>query len=122
MIKLDIINEVVNKTGVTKTKAELAVETVLRALEPRFRLRRGRGLLAQDAYGHGPTRRRVTSLSGRVQHGNSGGPAVDGSGAVQSTVFAARAEGGGGYGVPASVVRRDLGRVGGPVSPGSCVG
>jgi len=79
-------------------------------------------VLAQDAYGHGPTRRVVTSLSGRVQHGNSGGPAVDGSGAVQSTVFAARAEGGGGYGVPASVVRRDLGRVGGPVSPGSCVG
>ena len=27
MIKLDIINEVVNKTGITKTKAELAVET-----------------------------------------------------------------------------------------------
>ncbi len=28
MIKLDIINEVVNKTGITKTKAELAVEAV----------------------------------------------------------------------------------------------
>src|SRR5574337_885345 len=28
VIKLDIINEVVNKTGITKTKAELAVETV----------------------------------------------------------------------------------------------
>lgn len=28
MIKLDIINEVVNRTGITKTKAELAVETV----------------------------------------------------------------------------------------------
>ena len=28
MIKLDIINEVVTKTGITKTKAELAVETV----------------------------------------------------------------------------------------------
>lgn len=28
MIKLDIINEVVNKTGITKTKAEMAVETV----------------------------------------------------------------------------------------------
>ena len=37
MIKLDIINEVVNKTGITKTKAEMAVETVFekmkRALE-----------------------------------------------------------------------------------------
>jgi S1-C subfamily serine protease len=79
-------------------------------------------VLAQDAYGHGPTRRLVTSLSGKVEHGNSGGPAVDGSGAVQSTVFAARAVGGGGYGVPAAVVRRDLGRIGGPVSTGSCVG
>lgn len=28
MIKLDIIHEVVNKTGITKAKAELAVETV----------------------------------------------------------------------------------------------
>ena len=28
MIKLDIINEVVTKTGITKTKAEAAVETV----------------------------------------------------------------------------------------------
>lgn len=37
MIKLDIINEVVNRTGITKTKAEAAVETVFdrmkRALE-----------------------------------------------------------------------------------------
>ncbi|PYU88776.1 MAG: integration host factor subunit beta, partial [Acidobacteria bacterium] len=28
MIKLDIITEVVNRTGLTKTKAEVAVETV----------------------------------------------------------------------------------------------
>ena len=37
LIKLDIINEVVNRTGITKTKAEMAVETVFekmkRALE-----------------------------------------------------------------------------------------
>jgi S1-C subfamily serine protease len=78
-------------------------------------------VLAQDAYGQGPTRRVVTSLAGRVEHGNSGGPAVDASGAVQSTVFAARAAGDGGYGVPASIVRRDLARAGGPVSTGSCV-
>jgi len=31
VIKLDIINEVVNRTGITKTKAELAVETVFGA-------------------------------------------------------------------------------------------
>jgi S1-C subfamily serine protease len=78
-------------------------------------------VLAQDAYGQGPTRRLVTSLAGRVEHGNSGGPAVDASGEVQSTVFAARAAGDGGYGVPASIVRRDLARAGGPVSTGSCV-
>ena len=33
MIKLDIINEVVNKTGITKTKAELAVETVFDSMK-----------------------------------------------------------------------------------------
>jgi S1-C subfamily serine protease len=78
-------------------------------------------VLAQDAYGEGSTRRVVTSLAGMVEHGNSGGPAVDASGRVQSTVFAARASGDGGYGVPASVVQRDLGRAGGPVSTGPCV-
>ncbi len=33
MIKLDIINEVVIRTGVTKTKAEMAVETVFDAMK-----------------------------------------------------------------------------------------
>jgi DNA-binding protein HU-beta len=33
VIKLDIVNAVVNKTGVTRTKAELAVETVFQALK-----------------------------------------------------------------------------------------
>ena len=79
-------------------------------------------VFAQDAYGNVPTRRTVTSLSGSVEHGNSGGPAVDASGAVQTTVFAARASGGGGYGIPASVIRRDLSSVRGPVSTRSCVG
>ena len=78
-------------------------------------------VLAQDAYGDGPTRRVVTSLGGTVEHGNSGGPAVDASGAVQATVFAARATGSGGYGVPASVVRRDVAAAGGPVATGPCV-
>jgi S1-C subfamily serine protease len=77
-------------------------------------------VLGQDAYGRGPTRRVVTSLSGTVEHGNSGGPAVDASGAVESTVFAARAGGNGGYGVPASVVRRDLVAAHGSVSTGPC--
>ncbi len=33
MIKLDIINEVVAKTGITKTKAEMAVETVFESMK-----------------------------------------------------------------------------------------
>ena len=79
-------------------------------------------VIGQDAYGRGPTRRVVTSLSGTVRHGNSGGPAVDAFGAVQSTIFAARAAGGGGYGVPASVVRRDIALAAGPVGTGACAG
>jgi DNA-binding protein HU-beta len=33
LIKLDIINEVVNRTGITKTKAEIAVETVFESMK-----------------------------------------------------------------------------------------
>ena len=33
MIKLDIVNAVVNKTGVSRTKAEQAVETVFEAMK-----------------------------------------------------------------------------------------
>jgi len=33
VIKLDIINEVVTRTGLTKTKAELAVETVFESMK-----------------------------------------------------------------------------------------
>jgi len=78
-------------------------------------------VFAQDAYGR-PARRLVTSLAGTVEHGNSGGPAVDAQGRVPATVFAARSSGDGGYGVPASVVREDLARAAdGPVSTGPCV-
>ena len=33
MIKLDLINEVFTKTGITKTKAEMAVETVFESMK-----------------------------------------------------------------------------------------
>ena len=33
MIKLDIVNAVVNRTGITKTKAEQAVETVFESMK-----------------------------------------------------------------------------------------
>ena len=77
-------------------------------------------VISEDAYGRGPVNRTVTSLSGSVRHGDSGGPAVDASGAVQTTVFAARVNGGGGYGVPAPLVRRVLDSARGPVSTGPC--
>jgi hypothetical protein len=64
--------------------------------------------------------RTVTSLSGNVRHGDSGGPAVNADGAVETTVFAARVNGSGGYGVPASLVRRALANARGPVSTGPC--
>src|SRR5437764_1469135 len=77
-------------------------------------------VLTQDAYGRGPVARTVTSLSGDVRHGDSGGAAVDASGAVQSSVFAARVNGSGGYGIPAAVVRRDLKNPRVPVTTGPC--
>jgi uncharacterized membrane protein required for colicin V production len=77
-------------------------------------------VLTQDAYGRGPVGRLVTTLRGRVRHGDSGGPAVDASGAVQTIVYGARIGGGGGFGVPSSIVRRTLQRARGPVSTGAC--
>jgi S1-C subfamily serine protease len=76
-------------------------------------------VFAEDAYGR-LVRRTITSLNGQVRHGDSGGPAVDASGAVEATIFAARLGGPGGYGVPASIVRRDLAAARGPVSTGPC--
>jgi S1-C subfamily serine protease len=77
-------------------------------------------VLAEDAYGRGPVTRAITSLGGRVRHGDSGAPAVDAHGAVESTVFAARLRTVGGYGVPDSVVRAALNSASGPVSTGDC--
>jgi S1-C subfamily serine protease len=79
-------------------------------------------VLTRDAYGRGPVSRTITAVAGRVRHGDSGGPAVDGSGAVESMIFAARVDTPSGYGVPASVVRRVLDSAKRPVSTGSCAG
>lgn len=79
-------------------------------------------VITQDALGHGPVARTITALAGAIRHGDSGGPAVDASGAVQATVFAARVGGSGGYGIPASIVRHDLAGAGAPVSTGTCGG
>ena len=77
--------------------------------------------LTQDAYGNGPVTRTITALAGEVRHGDSGAPAIDANGAVESTIFAARLDTPGGYGVPASVVRRLLDSAArDAVSTGSC--
>ncbi len=79
-------------------------------------------VLTDDAYGRGPFRRLVTTLRGVVRHGNSGGPAVDAQGRVQTTIFASRIGSASGYGVPSDHVRRALDRVSASeVSSGPCV-
>jgi S1-C subfamily serine protease len=80
-------------------------------------------VLTEDAYGR-RARRLITTLRGDVRRGNSGGPAVDARGRVQTTIFASRV---GvedqGYGVPTQLVREELGAAGGrAVSTGPCVG
>jgi S1-C subfamily serine protease len=84
------------------------------------RIGRTASVLTDDAYGNGPVHRTITSLAGQIRHGNSGGPAIDQAGRVQLTVFAARVGDGGGYGIPAEVVRRALSSATGPVSTGDC--
>ncbi len=80
-------------------------------------------VITEDAYGRGPVRRRVTTLRGTVRHGNSGGPAVDGQGRVQATIFAARIGSASGYAVPGALVRQTLADAGArEVSSGPCVG
>ena len=64
--------------------------------------------------------RTVTAFSGLVRHGNSGGPAVDATGVVRTTVFASRVGENGGFGVPAGPVRAALDAAHHAVSTGSC--
>jgi Trypsin-like peptidase domain/Colicin V production protein len=78
-------------------------------------------VITQDSYGRGPVQRLITSIRGLVRHGNSGGPVVDGSGRVVTTIFAASTgRQRTGYGVPDSVVKRALGRIRGRVDTGPC--
>ncbi|MSO96496.1 MAG: MarP family serine protease [Thermoleophilia bacterium] len=76
----------------------------------------------RDIYGKFPTLRRVTTVRGRVRSGNSGGPVVDARGRVITTVFAQRAGGDGGYGVPTSLVRAAIARAGTKALETACVG
>jgi S1-C subfamily serine protease len=78
--------------------------------------------LTENAYGTGHVFRELTSLRGRVLHGNSGSPAVDRSGAVETTVFASLIGARGGLGVPSQIVARVVAdaKRGATVSTGSC--
>jgi hypothetical protein len=78
----------------------------------------------QDAYGRGPLPRLLTAIRGLIRPGNSGGPVIDASGAVLTTVFAATTSAGphGGYGVANATVRAELRGVGGAVSTEGCTG
>jgi len=84
------------------------------------RIGRTASVLAPDAYGKGAVPRTVTSIGGRVRHGDSGAPAIDRQGRVESTIFAARTGSDSGFGVPSEIVRRLLEQAGGPVSTGAC--
>jgi len=75
---------------------------------------------SEDAYGRGPVLRAITALRAHVRHGDSGAPAVDADGAVETTVFAARRGARAGYGVPTAAIRGALDHAGGAVSTGSC--
>ena len=78
-------------------------------------------VLSGNAYGRGPVERKMVLIRGRVRHGNSGGPVVDNAGRVVATVFAAREQSPpSGYGVPGSIVARDLGRAHAAVDTGPC--
>jgi S1-C subfamily serine protease len=85
------------------------------------RIGRTAAIVTRDAYGRGPVTRVVTAIAGRLRHGNSGGPAVDARGRVQATIFAARLGSESGFGIPASIVARDLRSAQArPVSTGDC--
>jgi uncharacterized membrane protein required for colicin V production len=76
------------------------------------RMGRTATVLTQDALGNGPVARSITAVAGRVEHGDSGGPAVDTAGRVESMIFAARRGSASGYGVPTSIIRSDLAHAG----------
>ena len=77
-------------------------------------------VLTRDAYGRGPVARTITAVAAAVQHGNSGSPAVDARGRVQTTIFAASVGEPVGYGVPTDTVAHAIRSAHRPVSTGAC--
>ena len=79
-------------------------------------------VFAADAYERRTRLRTVVPLRGEVERGDSGGPVVNRGGRVVAMMFAASAEGGGGFGVPAAEVEAALDETLAPVDPGPCPG
>lgn len=77
-------------------------------------------VFAPDAYGESPRLRTVVPLRGKVERGDSGGPAVNADGEVVAMMFAATKGGGGGFGVPVEAVLRAFDSPLEPVSTGRC--
>lgn len=77
-------------------------------------------VFADDAYGHKTRLRTVVPLRGSVQRGDSGGPVVNRNGRVVAMMFAATAEGGGGFGIPVSEIVDALNEELHTVDPGPC--
>jgi len=77
-------------------------------------------VLTEDALGRRRIARRITSFRGRVRKGNSGGPAVNARGEVETTVFASRRGAEGGFGVPTDFVRKAIANARTPVSTSGC--
>ena len=90
------------------------------------RIGRTQTVVTENAYGQGPVQRVLTPLRGLVRPGNSGGPLVDSSGRVLTTIFAATVGDGkrGGYGVADETVASALAHAArgsrGEVSTGAC--
>jgi uncharacterized membrane protein required for colicin V production len=84
------------------------------------RIGRSATVITRTADGSRLVPRTITAVAGRVRHGDSGGPAVDTNGVVQTMIFAARVGSAVGYGVPPSLVARAVRSAHGPVSTGDC--
>ena len=78
------------------------------------------GVVTRDAVGDRLVSRTITAVAGTVRHGDSGGPAVDSDGFVQTMMFGARVGSAVGYGVPPALVLRAVRAAHGPVSTGAC--
>jgi S1-C subfamily serine protease len=84
------------------------------------RIGRSATVITRTAAGSRLVPRTITAISGSVRHGDSGGPAVDADGFVQTMIFASRVGSSVGYGVPPALITRAVRSAHGPVSTGDC--